>query len=310
MQPMLNFMTDELYAGGLGFGIPVGYTTGATREEIFNVYELAANKKVPVFTHVREGGALAVQQAIADASVNGTSLHIVHLNSMTLSEIGLALRMVDHAQQRGFDITTELYPYTAASTFIESAMFNDGWQERLGMTYKDLQLASTGERLTAETFKTNREKGGIVIMHFMKEEWIQEGLKSPVTLVASDGMPYSRFAHPRSAGTFSRVLGHYVREQKLMTLKEGLRKMTLMPAVRMEGVSPMMRFKGRIQVGADADITVFDPNTIVDKATFEEGLKMSEGVKYVLVNGTFVVKNGSTVGNVFPGQAVYGKYKR
>ncbi len=310
MQPMLNNMMEALDAGAIGFGVPVGYTPGATREEIFNVYEFAAKQKVPIFTHVREGKALAIQQAIADAAVNGTSLHIVHLNSMTLSEIGLALRMVEHAQQLGMDITTELYPYTAASTSIESAIFNEGWQTNFGMTYSDLQLASTGERLTEETFKSNREKGGVVIMHFMKEEWIQKGLRSPLTMVASDGMPYSRFAHPRSAGTFSRLLGVYVREQKLLTLNEALRKITLMPAQRLESISPAMRFKGRLQVGADADVTIFDANTIIDKATFDGGLKFSEGIKHVMVNGTFVVKNGLTLGNIFPGQPVYGKYKR
>ncbi len=310
MKPMLDLLESELNAGGLGIGVPIAYYPGATREEVFNVYEFAAWKKMIVFTHVREGKAMAVQQAISDAAVNGTSLHIVHVNSISLNEIGLAIRMVTSAQHQGLPITTELYPYTAGSTSLESALFDEGWQQRLGITYGDLQWVATGERLTETTFKTYREQGGIVIIHSMKPEWIDKGIQSPITMIGSDGMPYSRLAHPRSAGTFSRILGSYVRERNILTLMEGLKKMTLMPAQMLEPIAPMMRLKGRLQVGADADITVFDPKTIIDKATFEGGLKYSEGIRHVMVNGTFVVKNSLTVPEVYPGIAILGKYKR
>lgn len=305
-----DIMDQELYGGALGIGVPIGYYPGATREEVYNVYEYTASRKMIVYTHVREGRALAIQQAIADAVTNGTSLHIVHINSMAMNEIVLATRMVQHAQARGLDVTTEMYPYTAGSTSLESAIFDEGWQTRLGISYGDLQWVETGERLTEETFKTYRQKGGVIILHSMKPEWIEAGIKSPVTMIGSDGMPYSRLAHPRSAGTFTRVLGVYVRERKALTLMEGLSKMTIMPAKRLEPFAPMMRAKGRIQVGTDADITVFDPNTVIDKATFEGGLKFAEGIKHVMVNGVFVVKNGATVGEVYPGVAIVGKLKR
>ena len=160
-----------------------------------------------------------------------------------------------------------------------------------------------------ETFDSYRKSGGIIIIHSMKPEWINAGITSKGTMIASDAVPYAKLAHPRSAGAFSRVLGKYVREEKLISLSEAIEKMTLLPARRLEGISPMMRLKGRIQVGSDADITIFDPNTIIDKATFEKGLEFSEGVKYVMVNGTFVLKNGKTLGDVFPGKPVYGRYK-
>ena len=144
----------------------------------------------------------------------------------------------------------------------------------------------------------------------MKPEWIKAGIASAGTIIASDGMPYSKLAHPRSAGTFSRVLGKYVRDEKVLTLPEAIEKMTFLPAKRLEGIAPMMSSKGRIQVGADADITIFNPNTVIDKSTFEKGLAFSEGIEYVLVNGTIALKNGKTVDHVFPGQAVYGKFKR
>ena len=189
-------------------------------------------------------------------------------------------------------------------------MFNDGWQEKLGIYYGDLQWVATGERLTKETFDAYRKTGGIVIIHVMKPEWIKTGIAAPGVMIASDGMPYAKLAHPRTAGTFSRVLGKYVREDKVIDLNTAIEKMTLLPAKRLEGIAPMMRFKGRIQVGADADITIFNPNTIIDKATFEKGLEFSAGIEYVMVNGTFVLKNGKTVTGVFPGQPVYGKFKK
>ncbi len=310
MQASLDLLDKELKSGALGIGVPIGYYPGATREEVYNVYEFAAARKTMVFTHVREGKAMAIQQAIADAATTGAALHIVHLNSMSLDEIPLTLRMVANAQKQGLNITTELYPYTAGSTSLESAIFDEGWQQRLGITYKDLQWVETGERLTEETFASYRKKGGIIILHSMKPEWIEAGIKSPVTMIGSDGMPYSRLAHPRTAGTYGRILGIYVRERKALTLMDALRKMTIMPAQRLETISHTMARKGRMQVGADADITIFDPNTIIDKATFETGLAFSEGVHHVLVNGTFVVRSGKTIGNVFPGQPILGKLKQ
>ncbi len=310
MKPMLELIDSELKAGALGIGVPIGYYPGATREEVYNVYDLASAKKVLVFSHIREGKALAVQQAISDAASTGASLHIVHINSVSRDEIELAIRMIGNASQHGVDVSTELYPYIASSTDIASALFDEGWQERMGITYGNLMWVETAERLTEQTFNEYRKKGGIIVIFGMKAEWIKAGIKSPITIIGSDGMPYSKYAHPRSAGTFSRVLGVYVREEKVLSLIDALKKMTIMPAKRMEPFSPMMALKGRIQPGADADITIFDPTTIIDKATFEGGLKFSEGIKHVLVNGTFVVKNGATIGNVFPGQPVYGKYKK
>ena len=218
--------------------------------------------------------------------------------------------MVQTAQQKGFDISTELYPYTAASTGLNSAIFSEGWQERLNITYSDLQWVATGERLTKDTYDKYRKTGGSVIIHLMKPEWIKTGIAAPGVMIASDGSSYSKLAHPRTAGTYARVLGKYVREEKVIDLVTALEKMTLLPAKRLEDLAPMMRLKGRIQVGADADITIFNQDTVIDKATFEDGLEFSEGIEYVIVNGTFMLKKGKTVLNVFPGKPVYGKFKK
>lgn len=306
---MLQNLMEGLEAGGLGFGVPVGYYPGATRGEIFNVFELAAKTQAPVYSHVRGINIAAIQEVIADAALTGAPLHIVHLNSISLGKIQVALDMVAAAQERKLDITTEIYPYSAASTGIGSVLFDPGWQKRLGISYGDLQWEQTGERLTRETFKKYRSQGGTIIIHMMKPEWITLGIKAPFMMIASDGMPYAPGAHPRSAGTFSRVLGRYVREQNTLGLMEALTKMTLMPAMRLQKIAPVMYRKGRLQVGSDADITVFAAEEIIDTATFEKDLSLSKGVKYVLVNGAFVIKNGRTVEDVFPGRAILGRYR-
>jgi hypothetical protein len=310
IEKTLENIKTSLENGGIGLGIPVGYLPGAKSEEIFRVYKLAGLLEAPIFTHVRQGGIIAIQQVISDAVLTGAPLHIVHINSMALGEIELAIEMVHIAQKKGFDITTELYPYTAGSTGIQSAIFDEGWQDRMGITYQDIQWVATGERLNNQTFESYRKTGGVVIIHMMKPAWIQAGIASRGTIIASDGMPYARLAHPRTAGTFSRVLGKYVREEKVLEFLPALEKITLLPAKRLEGIAPMMRFKGRLQVGADADITIFNLQTINDRATFEKGLEFSAGIEYVLVNGIFVVKNGKTVNRTFPGQPIFGKFKK
>jgi len=306
----LDNIKSSLSEGGIGIGVPIGYLPKSNPTEMYKVFQLAGELNVLVFTHVRNPDIISIQEVIADAALTNAPLHIVHINSMALGNIQLGLDIVNAAQKRGIDVTTELYSYTAASTSLESAMFSDGWQDRLGISYSDLQWVGTGERLTKETFDSYRKTGGTVIIHMMKPEWIKTGIAEPGVIIASDGMPYSKLAHPRTGGTFSRVLGKYVREEKVINLITAIEKMTLLPAKRLENIAPMMRFKGRIQIGADADITIFNPNTIIDKGTFENGPAFSEGIEYVIVNGVFMLRNGKTVDNVFAGQPIYGKYKK
>ncbi len=310
MDKTLANIKTSLEEGGIGIGVPIGYLPKTKPAELFSVFKMAGEMNVLLYSHVRNPDIISIQEVIADATLTAAPLHIVHINSMSLGQIDFALNMVSSTAQKGFDITTELYPYTAGSTSLESAMFNEGWQEKMNISYGDLQWVATGERLTKETFEACRKTGGTVIIHVMKPEWIKTGIAAPVVMIASDGMPYAKLAHPRTAGTFSRVLGKYVREEKVIDINTAIEKMTLLPAKRLENIAPMMRFKGRIQVGADADITIFNPNTIIDKATFEKGLEFSAGIEYVMVNGSFILKNGKTVSNIFPGQAVYGKFKK
>jgi dihydroorotase len=309
MNRTLENIKASLKDGAIGIGVPIGYLPKTNPEEMFRVYQLAGEWDALVFSHVRDPNIIAIQETMSDAMLTGAPLHLVHINSMSLGKISLALEMIRSANKKGFDITTELYPYTAASTLLQSAMFNEGWQEKLGITYGDLQWVATGERLTRETFEKYQKSGGTVIMHMMKPEWINTGISAPDVMIGSDGMPYSALAHPRTAGTFCRVLGKYVREDKVIDLNTAIEKMSLLPAKRLEKIAPMMRYKGRIQVGADADITVFNPTTVADKATFDKGLAFSEGIEYVLVNGIMMIRNGKTVTDTFAGQPVVGKFK-
>ncbi len=301
-------LEEGLRDGGLGVGMPHQYYPGVSEDEIFRVFQFAAERGVPIYTHVREMGVTGVQEVVANAIATGAPLHIVHLNSSSLWDYRTNLDLIYGAIQRGADITTEAYPYTAGSTGIGSAIFDEGWQERLRISYGDVQWQDTGERLNEQTFNEYREQGGTVIIHMMKPEWIRNQLREPWVMVASDGMPYAPGAHPRSAGTFSRFLGRYVRDQELMSLMAGLAKVSLMPARRLESVAPQMKRKGRIQLGSDADITVFSAERIIDNADFRGGLKYSTGVQYVLVNGEFVVWDGELVDGARPGQAILGRY--
>ncbi|MEY4051299.1 MAG: D-glutamate deacylase [Chitinophagia bacterium] len=307
---MLMNINKSLAEGGIGIGIPIGYLPKTNPEELYAVYKYAGEKQVLLFSHLREPNMLSFQEAIANATLTQAPLHIVHINSMALGHIQMALEMIEAAKKRGVNISTEMYPYTAGSTLIQSAIFNEGWQERLDMSYNNLQWVLTGERLTKETFDKFRQTGGTVIIHNMQPEWLKLGMENAAVMIASDGMPYSALAHPRTAGTFSRVLGKYVREDKVLDLNTAIAKITLLPAKRLESIAPSMHQKGRIQVGADADITIFNADKIIDKASFEKGLAFSEGVEFVIVNGTLVLKNGKTVTGVFPGKAIVGKFKK
>lgn len=307
---MKDLIETGLKQGALAEGMGINYTPGASRWEIVEMFRIAAKYAAPVHVHLRYSGLIepetglnAIEEVIAAAAATGAPLHVVHITSMGLKNTPELIAMVEGAQNRGLDVTMECYPYTAASTGLHTAIFDPGWQKRLGIEYKDVQWAATGERLTAESFEKYRKQGGAVVIYMIPDEAARTAVSNPMVMIASDGMPIAGAkVHPRGQGTFSRVLGHYVRDQKTLDLMTALRKMTLMPAQRMEKRAPVFKDKGRIRVGADADITIFDPARVTDKATYEEPLQYSEGIQFVLVNGVPVLKDGQLVEGVFPGR--------
>ena len=305
LQFILDTVEQGIRDGALGVGMGISYTPGASREEIYRLFEIAGRHQVPVFSHPRSNDDVLteLQEIIANGAATGAPVHLVHLNSTAGEKVGLLLEMIEGARRNGFDITTEAYPYTAGSTFIGAASYSNVDDERAST----MQWAATGEWLTAETVKKYRAENpqGFVIIHFMKAEDVDQAIAHPLVMIASDGLPFvSGGEHPRGAGTNARVLGRYVRERGLLTLMDALAKMTIMPARRLESVSRQMKLKGRVQVGADADITVFDPNTVIDRADYGDSTRLSEGIEHVLVNGVFVVKNARFVEAVFPGVGI------
>lgn len=306
-----NVIKQGLFEGGLGIGFGINYVPTTTRGEVFNLFALAAERGVANYVHVRHAGAIepgsglgALQEVLADAAGTGASLHVVHITSVCLRQTATCLKMIEGAARRGLDVTTEAYPYTATQTRIESAIYDEGWQEKFGITFKDLQWVTTGERLTAETFARYRKEGGSVIGHSIPEEISRLAVANSRVMVASDGLIENGKGHPRGTGTFARVLGVYVRQQNALSLMDAIRKMSLLPAQRLEKAVPAMRAKGRIKVGADADLTIFDPATVIDRATFEQPALYSEGIRHVLVGGVFVVRDDKIVEDIKPGKAV------
>ena len=299
-----------LKQGALGVGFGINYTAAASHWEILEMFRVAAKRRAPCFVHMRYAGLKeptnsirALEEVLSATAITGAPLHVVHISSMGLRATPQLLQMITEAQSRGLDVTTECYPYTATQTMLQSAIYDEGWKEAFGIDYKDLQWVETGERLTAESFARYRKTGGSVIGHAIPEDIARIAVASPLTMIASDGRLQNGKGHPRGSGSYARVLGHYVRDLKALTLTDALRKMTLMPAQRLEQFAPMMKNKGRIRVGADADLTVFNPGLVIDRSTFEDPAKYSEGMTHVLVGGVFVVKDGKLQPDVNPGRA-------
>lgn len=304
----------ELDAGALGVGMGIQYTPGATRLEVIDMFRVAAERKLPVYTHIRSFGRTepgsdveAVEEVIGAAAITGAPLHIVHINSTCLLDSLECLSLIEGARARGLDVATEAYPYIAGMTAVNSAVFNPGWREKLGIDYSNLVLPDTGEHLTKARFDElhNSSISQSVLIFANTQEMVDKVIPNPLVMIASDGAP----GHPRNAGTYSRVLAQYVREKKSLSWIEALRKMTLMPAQMLERSTPAARRKGRLQEGADADIVIFDPQTISDRSTFEKPMEPSVGVRYLLVGGALLIDEGKMVNGVFPGRALLGPGK-
>ena len=303
-------MKKGLEAGAVAMGFGIGYTPEATRWEILEMFRVANEFGACCHVHLRgrrkkaPGSSIeGLGEVIAASVVSGAALHIVHIQSTGGPVTQDLLQMVEASRSRGLDVTAECYPYTAGMTDLSSAIFNPGWRKKFNLDYDAIQWPPTGERLTAETFEKYRKQGGLIVLHANTEKVVADAIKHPLTMIASDGLK----GHPRNAGTFARVLGKYVRERKDLDLMQALRKITLMPAQRLEKRVPGMKNKGRLKLGADADLTVFDSEKIIDQATYTEAMLPSKGIEYVLVSGVPVVKGGVLDKEKLVGEAIRAK---
>ena len=323
--------------GGLGIGFLLGYAPGTGRKEYYALNELAAQNKVPTFTHARylstiepDSSFEGFQEMIAVAAATGADMHVCHLNSLSLRDSAATTKLIRLAQKNGVGLSVEAYPYGAGSTGIGAAMFRGPtWQQRLG-GIKKTDFTLGGESLTDEDFDRLQaeEPGTVIILHMLNPDVnpkdqaaLDRSVLFPGGSIASDGgmwatpeglllpqetwpLPADAESHPRSAGTYARFLRIYVRERGVISLPDAIAKLTLYPARVLEESVPQMRLKGRIQAGADADIVVFDPNIVSDRATYETPAQTSVGFDHVIVAGTPLVVDGLLDTTVLPGRPI------
>lgn len=341
LEQIRALVAEGLDQGGLGVGMLLGYAPGSGYKEYFQMNKLAASRGVPTYTHARFLSMLepnssfqGMSEIVAASAGAGAHTHISHLNSISLRDISAIGGMIENAQRQGLQITTEAYPYGAGSTGIGAAMFRgDRWRERVGgIDASSFDVG--GKRLTEEELATlQAEKPHTTtVVHFFEEgdledaALLDQSVLFPGGVIASDGMdwrlngkpipqdtwplPDTAWSHPRSAGTFARFIRTYVRERQSISLLEAIRRVSFGPAKILEDAVPQMKSKGRIQVGADADIVVFDLPSISDQATFARPAQPSTGVDYVIVQGVLLVDGGVLDTGVLPGRPVRNSVKQ
>ena len=298
-----------LSQGAVDIGAGFPYTPAATRDELLAVFTIAARTKTPVHLHITPG-VDGLKEALSLATETGAPLHVVHINSSSLAELPVMLEMIRDAQARGHDVTTETYPYAAGMTEIQSATIQDIYKDAPDERLAELEWPRTGERLNRESFARYAQIGGPIVAHTNTEQMVALAINSPLTIIASDAYWQNGTGHPRTTGTYAKVLGHYVRETKSLSMMDAISKMTLRPAQRLEARVPAMRKKGRLTVDADADITIFDPTTVMERSTYREPSLPPVGIQHVIVNGVPVITNARPVDGVAPGRPVRGPISR
>ncbi|MBB6218983.1 N-acyl-D-amino-acid deacylase [Anaerosolibacter carboniphilus] len=295
---MKELAEQQLAQGCMGISFGIRYIPGITRGELLCISEAAQKDRKIIAAHIRDDAkqVIAAVQELVDIGMSlGLPIQVSHIGSMAAyGQMEEVLSLIDFCHLNGMDIYADCYPYGAFSTGIGETTYDDGFLERYAACYEDIEIAEgiyKGKRCTAEIFEKLRKEAPeiITIGHVMNEEEIEQALRHPKVILASDGYMHSFQGHPRASGTFPRLIHHYVKEKKALSLYEAIEKMTVLPAKRM-GIS-----KGNLGIGSDADIVIFDFDELKDQATFENPHLPPRGIKYVLVQGEVAAKNGNMV---------------
>ena len=314
IEQIRDLIVQGIQDGGIGIGLPLDYISEAvTDEELDMIFEVAAKYQSMIITHIRrgvQGDPAGLIEMIERSKKYKVPVHICHINANAMGAIDRWFGLIAEANENGADLSYEMYPYPAGSTAIGAAVFRRDWKNIFGITYEDVQWSATGEYLTQESFEKyqKEEPTGIVIHHYGKEEWLERGIVDSDMIIATDAIPIFNLSEkvtPRGIGTYSKILRKYIRESELLTLKDAVAKMTYAPAKRLEIVAPIFKKKGRIQIGAHADLVLFNPSTISDHATYEKPYEMSTGIEHIWVMGQQVIRSGAFVDDQFPGMHLF-----
>ncbi|MFI9455859.1 amidohydrolase family protein [Amycolatopsis sp. NPDC052450] len=335
----LSLLEDELAAGALGVGVLLGYAPASDPAEFLAVARLAKQAGAPTYTHVRElvevdpdtpvDGSEEIAIAAAET---GAAMHHCHVNSTSGRHVDRVLAALESSRSAGSRVTVEAYPYGAGCTAVGAFFLAPERLRMNGLAPSRVVLLETGERIADEArLRQVRAEmpGAPCLLESLDEQepgeraLLHRSLAFPDSIVASDAMPTywadgtsestrwplppGGVTHPRTAGTFSKSLRLMVRETGTWTWLEAFRRCSYLPARVLDEVAPAARAKGRLDVGADADIVVLDPATVTDTATYFEPTRPSIGVRHLFVAGTPVVRDGQLLTDAFPGRPLRGE---